>query len=72
MELKPELFKGSPTGFFKRDLGHALTDLDQRNKMLGLYGDEKPDVAINLNIDFGAYGDGAVIEGELADVDRPD
>jgi hypothetical protein len=64
--------KADKNGFVSRELGHALTALDQRSKMLGLYGDEKPDVAINLNIDFGAYGDGAVIEGELADVDRPD
>lgn len=70
MEPKPVLYKGEPTGFFQRDLGHALTALDQRNKMLGLYKDEQRDVAVNLNIDFGSYGE--TIEGEFEDVESTD
>jgi hypothetical protein len=70
MTPRPILYRGEPTGFEEYDPASALKALDQQAKLAGFYGEEKTQVAVNLQIDFGSYGtDADIIEGEVVEAD---
>jgi hypothetical protein len=69
MTPKPILYKGEETGYEEVELGAAMRAVEFQGKALGIGGDDRGNVVINLDIDFSGRRSDVVVEGEVVDVD---